>query len=109
MDIYDIGLYAAYLLVIIGVIASVLMPLINSLGDPKSLVRTGLAILALLAVFGVSYAVADNEVTARFAAEPFSLTPLSSQFAGGLLISTYFLIIIAFVAIFVNEISKQIR
>lgn len=109
MDIYDIGLYVGYLLIIVGVIAAVLLPLINSLGDPKSLVRIGVAILALLAVFGVAYAVADNEVTARFAAEPFSLTPLSSQFAGGLLISTYFLIVIAFVAIFVNEISKQLR
>jgi hypothetical protein len=109
MDIYDIGLYVGYFLMIIGVIAAVLLPLINSLGNPKSLVKSGVALLALLVVFGIAYAMSDNEVTARFAAEPFSLTPGSSQFIGGLLISTYFLFIIAFVSIFVNEISKAIK
>lgn len=109
MDIYDIALYVGYLLIIIGVIAAVLLPLINSLGNPRSLLKTGIAIVALLVVFGIAYAISDNEVTARFAADPFNLTPGSSQFVGGLLMSTYFLFIIAFVSIFVNEISKSIR
>ncbi|HLW18679.1 MAG TPA: hypothetical protein VKX33_00050 [Cyclobacteriaceae bacterium] len=109
MDIYDIALYVGYFLAIVGVVAAVLLPLINSLGNPRSLVKTGVAIVALLVIFGVAYAMSDNEVTARFAAEPFNLTPGSSQFVGGLLMSTYFLFIIAFLSIFVNEISKQIR
>jgi len=109
MDIYDIGLYIGYFLVVIGVVAGVLLPLINSLGNPKSLVKTGVAVVALLLVFGIAWSMSDNEVTARFAAEPFNLTPGSSQFVGGLLMSTYFLFIIAFVSIFVNELSKAIR
>lgn len=109
MDIYDIALYVGYFLAIIGVVAAVLLPLVNSLGNPKSLVKTGIAVVALLVVFGVAYSVSDNEVTARFAAEPFNLTPGASQFSGGLLIATYFLFVIAFVSIFVNEISKAIR
>lgn len=109
MDIYDIALYVGYFLVIIGVIASVLLPLITALGNPKSLVRTGVAVLALLVVFGIAYAISDNEVSARFAAEPFNLTEGTSQLVGGLLISTYFLFVIAFVGIFVNEIAKTIR
>ena len=109
MDIYDIALYVGYLLVIIGVIAAVLLPLVNSLGNPRSLMKSGIAVVALLVVFGVAYAISDNEVTARFAAEPFNLTPGASQFSGGLLIATYFLLVIAFVSIFVNEISKAIR
>src|SRR5690606_25711804 len=109
MDIYDIALYVGYFLVIIGVIAAVLLPLVNSLGNPRSLMKSGIALVALLVVFGVAYAISDNEVTARFAAEPFNLTPGASQFSGGLLIATYFLLVIAFVSIFVNEISKAIR
>ena len=109
MDIYDIGLYVGYFLVVIGIVAAVLLPLINSLGNPKSLVKSGVAVVALLVVFGIAYAMSDNEVTERFAAEPFNLTAGSSQFIGGLLISTYFLFVIAFVSIFVNEISKAIR
>ena len=109
MDIYDIGLYVGYLLAILGVVAAVLLPLVSSLGNPKSLVRSGIAVVALLVVFGVAYAISDNDVSARFAAEPFNLTPGASQFSGGLLIATYFLFVIAFVSIFVNEISKAIR
>lgn len=109
MDIYDIALYVGYFLVIIGVIAAVLLPLVNSLGNPKSLVKSGIAVVALLVVFGIAYSISDNEVSARFAADPFNLTPGASQFSGGLLIATYFLLVIAFVSIFVNEISKAIR
>ncbi len=109
MDIYDIALYVGYFLVIIGVVAAVLLPLVNSLGNPGSLMKSGIAVIALLVVFGVAYAISDNEVSARFAAEPFNLTPASSQFSGGLLIATYFLFVIAFASIFINEIFKAIR
>ncbi len=44
MDIYDIALYVGYFLIVIGAVAAVLLPLIQSMGDPKSLLKTGLAI-----------------------------------------------------------------
>lgn len=109
MDIYDIGLYVGYFLVIIGIIAAVLLPLINSLSDPKSLVRSGLALLALLVVFGIAYAMSDNDVAARFVGDPFNITPGLSQIIGGLLISTYFLFVIALVSIFIGELYKAVR
>lgn len=109
MDIYDIALYVGYFLIVIGAVAAVLLPLIQSMGDPKSLLKTGLAIVALLVIFVIGYFISDNNVTDKFAAEPFSLTPGVSQFVGGLLISSYFLFIIAFVSIFINEISKMVR
>lgn len=109
MDLYDIGLYVGYFLLIVGMIAAVILPLISSIGDPKSLVKTGLSVLGLLIVFGIAYSLSDNEVIPRFAAEPFNLTPVLSQAIGGLLISTYFLFAIAFLSIFVNEITKSLR
>ena len=109
MDIYDIALYAGYLLVIIGVIAAILLPLIKSLSNPKDLLKSGLGILGILVLFGIGYLISDNDVTPRLAAEPFNLTPGSSQFIGGLLISCYFLFVIAFVGIFVTETSKLLK
>lgn len=109
MDIYDIALYVGYFLVVIGVIAAVVLPLIRSVGDPKSLLKTGISLVALLVVFAIGYFISDNEVTERFAMEPFSLTPGSSQLVGGLLIASYFLLVIAFASIFINEITKMVR
>lgn len=109
MDIYDIALYVGYLLVIVGAVAAVLLPLIHSIGDPKSLLKTGLGLLALLVIFGIGWVMSDNEVSARFAQEPFNLTPMISQFSGGLLIASYILFVLAFVSIFITEISKMVR
>lgn len=109
MDIYDIGLYAGYFLVLIGAVAAILLPLVSSLGDPKSLIKTGVAVVGILIIFVVAYSLADNEVAPRYASEPFNLTPGVSQFVGGLLISSYFLFVIAFVGIFVTEITKVIK
>lgn len=109
MDIYDISLYAGYLLVIVGSIAAILLPLIKALGNPKDLMKSGIAVLGVFAMFAIAYLISDNEVTPRLAAEPFSLTPGSSQFIGGLLISSYFLFVIAFVGIFFTEASKLLK
>lgn len=109
MDLYDIGLYAGYLLVIVGAIAAILLPLLKALGNPKDLMKSGLAVLGILALFAIAYMISDNEVTPRLAAEPFSITPASSQLYGGLLISCYFLFVIAFVGIFVTEASKLLK
>jgi hypothetical protein len=109
MDIYDIGLYAGYLLVIVGSIAAILLPLLKSFSNPKDLMKSGIGVLVILAMFAVAYMISDNEVTPRLAAEPFSITPESSQLYGGLLISCYFLFIIAFVGIFVTEASKLLK
>lgn len=109
MDIYDIGLYAGYLLVIVSSIAAILLPLIKAFGNPKDLMISGIAALGILAMFAIAYMISDNDVTPRLAAEPFNMTPESSQFIGGLLISCYFLFVIAFVGIFVTEASKLLK
>jgi hypothetical protein len=109
MDIYDISLYAGYLLVIVGCIAAVLLPLLKAFENPKELMTSGIAVLGILALFAVAYLISDNEVTPRLAAEPFNMTAESSQLIGGLLISCYFLFVIAFVGIFVTEGSKLLK
>jgi len=109
MDIYDITLNVGYFLIIIGIVAAVLLPLIQSIGDPRSLLKTGLAIVALAVVFFIAYSISDSNVADKFATEPFNLTPELSKFSGALLITGYFLFIGAFVGIFITEISKMVR
>jgi hypothetical protein len=109
MDSYDIMLYVSYALVGIGTVVSVLLPLIKSLDDPKSLMKSGLGVVAILALFFICYSISSNEVLPKFEGEPFNLTPATSQMVGGLMITTYVLTIIAIVGIVVTELNKAIK
>ncbi len=109
MDTYDIMLYVSYLLVGIGAVVSVLLPLIKSLDDPKSLMKSGLGVVAILVLFFICYSISSNEVLPKFEGEPFNLTPGTSQMVGGLMISTYVLTIVALVGIVLTEVNKAIK
>ncbi|WP_143962209.1 hypothetical protein [Litoribacter populi] len=109
MDTTDIFLYVGYLLIAVGVVAALVMPLIKSLDNPKSLIKTGIGIVALLVLFFIAYSIADSEVIPRYAAAPFNLTPALSQLVGGILITVYFLFGFAILGIIVTEINKIIK
>ncbi|MDO8965931.1 hypothetical protein [Algoriphagus sp.] len=109
MDTYDIMLYVSYALVGIGAVVSILMPLFKSLDDPKSLLKTGLGVVAILVLFFVCYSISGNEVLPKFESDPFNLTPAMSQMVGGLMITTYVLTIVALVGIVVTEFNKAIN
>jgi len=109
MDSIDIILYVADFLVIAGIILAVVMPLIKSFDDPKSLLKSALAIVALIVLFFIAYSISDGEVLPKFAADPFNLTEGMSKFVGGTLIMTYFLTIVALAGIVITEISKAVK
>lgn len=109
MDTYDIILYVGYGLVLLGAISAILLPLIKSLDNPKSLMKTGLGIVVILVLFFISYSISTNEVLPKFEGEPFNLTPGMSQLVGGFLITTYILVIITVVGIVLTELNKAIR
>ena len=109
MDSYDIMLYVSYLLVGIGTVVSVLLPLIKSLDDPKSLMKSGLGVVAVLALFFICYSISSNEVLPKFEGEPFNLTPGMSQMVGGLMFTTYVLTIVAIAGIVITEINKALK
>jgi uncharacterized membrane protein (DUF373 family) len=62
MDSIDIFLYVADILVMVGVILAVVMPLIKSFDDPKSLLKTVVAIVALVVLFFIAYSISDGDV-----------------------------------------------
>ncbi len=109
MDTTDIMLYVSYALVVLGAVVSIVLPLIKSLEDPKSLVKTGLGVVAILVLFFICYSISSNEVLPKFEGEPFNLTPAMSQLVGGLMITTYVLTIVALVGIVVTELNKAIK
>lgn len=109
MDSYDIMLYVSYALVGVGTVVSVLLPLIKSLDDPKSLMKSGLGVVAILVLFFICYSISSNEVLPKFEGEPFNLTPAMSQMVGGLMITTYVLTIVAIVGILITEVNKAIK
>ncbi|MFC3415665.1 hypothetical protein [Algoriphagus hitonicola] len=109
MDTYDILLYAGYLLIAVGAVVAIIMPLINSLDNPKSLLKTGLGIVGIVVLFFIAYSVSSNEVLPKFEADPFNLTPQGSQLVGGMLITTYILAIISLLGIVFTELNKAIK
>jgi predicted acyltransferase len=109
MDAYDIMLYATYLLAVVGTILSIVLPLLKSLDDPKGLMKSGLGVLGLAALFFICYSVSGNEVLEKFTVSPFNLTPGLSQFIGGMLIMTYILTVVAILSIVVTEVTKAVK
>ena len=109
MDTFDIMLYVSYAMVVFAALVAVLLPLIKSLDDPKSLMKTGLAIVGILVLFFICFSISSDEVLPKFEAAPFFLTPQMSQLVGGCLITTYVLTIIALGSIVVTEITKGFK
>lgn len=109
MDYVNIILYLSYALVIFGTVLSVLLPLIKSLDNPKGLLKSGLGVVGIVVVFFICYSISSNEVLPKFEAEPFNLTAQTSQMVGGLMFTTYLLIVVALVGILLTEINKSIK
>lgn len=107
MNFIDIALYISYGLIIVAALGAIVLPLINSLGDPGSLIKTGAGVILLVVIFFIGYALASNEVTPGYA--NFGVDATLSKWIGGAIITMYALIIIAIVSIAVTEISKLFR
>ncbi|WP_296620839.1 hypothetical protein [Marivirga sp.] len=107
MEIVDIMLYGAYLLVIVAALGAIVLPLISALSNPKSLLKSALGVLVIGVVYLISWGISGDEVTAKYI--KFDITSTSSQVIGGVLITTYLLMGIAVVSIVYSEIAKIIR
>lgn len=107
MEFVDIGLYVAYGLFIIGVIAAIVLPLIYALGDPKQLIKGGIGIIGVLVIFFICYTVSSNEVTAVYTR--FGVGSGLSKIIGAGLLTMYAFFILAFLSIVFTEIAKNFK
>ena len=101
----EFGLYLTYILVGVAVLAVIVLPLINAVSNPKSLVITGLGLAILFVVFLVSWGLSSYDTVSTKAAEQ-GLTPGGVQRIGGVLTMMYILLGGAIVGIIVTEVSK---
>ncbi|TAH22540.1 MAG: hypothetical protein EAZ08_01320 [Cytophagales bacterium] len=102
----DIGLYVSYLLVIVAIAAAVVLPVVYSLGDPKSLIGVGISVAALLILFFVSYVLSSDEITNPKAAATYGVTPGTAKLIGGSLIMMYLMFVGAIIGVVANEVIK---
>lgn len=104
---FDIILYIGYFLVAIAIIAAIVLPLIKSFSNPKSLLAVGGGIIALGVIFLIGWALADNEVMPYFT--PYGLDADGGKLIGGAIITMYILLGLALLSIVVTEVSKIFR
>jgi NADH:ubiquinone oxidoreductase subunit 6 (subunit J) len=102
----DIALYLSYLMIIVGALGAIILPIFKASGDPKSLLQSGIGVAGILVLFFIAYAISGNEVTPAYA--PFNVTPGSSKLIGGIIITSYLLILVAIIGIVYTEIKNVI-
>ncbi len=103
----DIALYISYIMVIVAALGAIILPLIHAASDPKSLMKSGIGVVAILAVFLIAYVISGNEVRPSYA--PFNVDAGESKLIGGGLICSYLLIFIALASIIYTEISNLVK
>lgn len=104
MDSFDIFLYFAYTLVIVSTVAALLLPLINAIGNPQSLIKSGLSIVAIVGLYFLAFAFSGSEVTQEYS--KFDVGPELSKMVGGTLIMAYLLLGCAIIGILFTEFNK---
>lgn len=103
----NIALWVAMIMVAIAALAAIVLPLINSLSHPKSLIRSAIGVVALIVLFVITWSIADSSVTNAYI--EFGVNETSSKFVGGSLMLMYVLFIIAVIGIVFSEINKAIK
>ncbi len=107
-QIVQFFLYVSYVLVLVAVLGAVVLPIVIALTqNPKSLLKVLAGVAVLAVVFGISYGLSGNEVTAKYTEA--GITEVSSQVVGGALTMIYLLLGIALVGVVVTEITKLIK
>jgi hypothetical protein len=106
--ISEYGLYASYILLAVAALAAIVLPLINALNNPKSLLKTLGGVVLLVVLFFIAFSISGSEVLPSYEKQGLH-TAGASKFVGGTLITMYSLIIIALVAIVITEVKKAFK
>lgn len=107
MNSIDIGIYLVYLFLGVALISAIVLPMINLIKTPASLVKSLIGIGGLAVLFIIAYSLAGSEVTTKAAAA--GIDEGSSKLIGGGLILFYFVFVAAFAGIIFSEISKSLK
>lgn len=103
----DFGLYLFYAMTAIAVLGAVGFAIYNAIQTPGSLIKSLIGIGALLALFGVAYALSGNEVTTAHRA--LGVSESTSKLIGAGLILFYLSLVLGIIALLYSEISKAFK
>ena len=101
------GLNFVYILFGVALIASVILPFISALKNPKVLVKLGISIGVLLGIFLISYLISDDEVSKIAAAKGVGAT--GTRIIGAGFITFYIALIASALGLVYSEVSKAFR
>ncbi len=102
--VVNYGLPAAFILLGLAALAAILLPLINSFSNPRSLLKSGIGIVVLAVIFIIGWSMSTGEMNATF-----DVTESTSKIIGGALSTMYILFILALVGIVFSEINKIVQ
>ncbi len=105
--IIDIALYLSYTMVLVAILGAVVLPIIKSMDNPKSLVKPLGGLIGFIILFFICYAFAGDGLNAKAVAA--GVTSGISKFVGGGLIAMYILFIVAMIGIVYTEINKALK
>lgn len=104
MDVFDIMLVGTYVLFVVAVVAAVVLPIVKSLDNPQTMVKSGIGVGALLVVFLISFLFSSGEVSVI--AAKFDLGSTGSKLVGASIIMVYLLGLSAILGIVYTEFNK---
>ena len=103
----DIVIYWCYALFALGAIAAIVFPLITMVKNPKGAKSALIGVGALVLIFVVSYALADDTMTDKYA--KFISSPEASKRVSMGLIAFYILAVGAILSIAISSVTKLFK
>lgn len=104
MDSIDIGLYLTYILLAVVVIAAVVLPIVNLFSNPKGLLKFGIILVAIIAMFFIGYSVSSPDVTPKYIS--LGVNEVSVKRIGAGLVMLYVFLFGSILAMIYAEVSK---
>lgn len=116
-QLINIGLYGGFALIVIATVAAIGMNLVSALSNPKTLIKSGIGVGALLVIFLISYSMAPSTFD-EISREAFILADIdvdapstgeTYKMVGGAMTTTLVLFSIAVVGLIYSSVAKMIR
>lgn len=103
----NIALWVSMIMVGVAALAAIILPLINSLSHPKTLIRSAIGIIGLVVLFFITWSIADGSASNAYVEA--GVNESMSKFVGGSLLLMWALLVIAVVGVIFSEINKAIK
>jgi hypothetical protein len=107
MDSIDFGLYAVYLLLAVAVIIAIALPVVNLFSNPKGLIRVGILVVVIVALFFIGYSMSSPAVTPKYIS--LGVDEVSVKRIGAGLVMLYIFLFGSLLAMVYSEVSKLFK